>query len=206
MAPNNPRGTGSMSGLNYDRPAFKVRDAGGGERIRTIAEELQSSRKSRGRAEPKRCRGCRAIREVMDGACRACLADEQLIQSAKRKLNPKQSRKANAQGRLKSQEPSISNRDKAALNRQIGEARARIAERRARVAASQEPRRTKRPSAPASGSRSIRDLERVVEAARKELLLARTDWEKDLLRAKYARAQEELSRLQKLTGARRSLS
>jgi hypothetical protein len=63
-----------MSGLNYDRPALRVQDAGGGERIRTIAEELQASRKSRVRAEPKRCRGCRAIKEVMDGACRACLA------------------------------------------------------------------------------------------------------------------------------------
>ena len=52
----------------------------------------------------------------------------------------------------------------------------------------------------------MRNLERVVEAARKELLLARTDWEKDLLRAKHARAQEELSRLQKLDGVRRSLS
>ena len=68
MAPNRLPGAGSMSGLNYDRPAFRVQDAGGGDRIRTIAEELQASRKSRVVAQSKRCRGCRAIKEVMDGA------------------------------------------------------------------------------------------------------------------------------------------
>lgn len=120
-----------MSRLDHGRPMFKAIDAGGGERIRTIAEELRGSR-PRASAKPGPCRSCRAVRQLTEGVCRACRADRQLIASAGSQLQPKRRRKANAQGRLKSVELVPSNIGKAASRRQVEEARARIKARRSK--------------------------------------------------------------------------
>jgi hypothetical protein len=191
--------------LNHGRPAFKAIDAGGGERIRTIAEEIAASRRASSTAEPKRCRSCGAQGQVMDGACRPCLADEQVIKAANRKLQPKRSRKANAQGRLAFSDESEKNIDRGALQRQIDEARARIAARKKRVSSAPTRQTRARSGTRVAGAADLKKAERAVEDARKDLLMARSDWEKDVLRGKYTKAQQELSLLQRQANARRSL-
>ncbi|PRY39353.1 hypothetical protein LY71_12122 [Geodermatophilus tzadiensis] len=140
----------------------------------------------------------------MDGACRPCLADEQVIKAANRKLQPKRSRKVNAQGRLAYSDGS-EKIDRGALQRQINEARARIAARKKRVSSAPTRQTRARPGTRVAGAADLKKAERAVEDARKDLLMARSDWEKDVLRGKYTKAQQELSLLQRQANARRSL-
>ncbi len=194
-----------MTRLNHGRPAFKAIDAGGGDRIRTIAEELAASQRARSDSEPKRCRNCGTRGQVMDGACRPCLADERVIKSANRRLNPRKSRKGNAQGRLASFDEPQEKIDRRALQRQTDEARARIAARKRRISHAPRPQAGPRPVARAVGTADLKKAERAVEDARKDVLLARSDWEQDILRGRYRKAQEELSLLRRQVNARRSL-
>ncbi|SHG42329.1 hypothetical protein [Geodermatophilus nigrescens] len=194
-----------MTKLNHGRPALRTTDAGGGERIRTIAEELAASQRARSDSEPRRCRSCGNRGHVMDGACRACLADERVIKSANRKLHPRKNGKGNSQGRLAYVDEPQGKIDRRALQRQIDEARARIAARKRRVSHAPRPQAGPRPGGRVVGTADLKKAERAVEDARKDLLMARSDWEKDILRGRYRKAQEELSLLQRQVNARRSL-
>jgi hypothetical protein len=198
----------TVSRLNHDRPVFKVIDAGGGERIRTIAEDFRSARaedwrKARRPAPrskpPSGCADCGTTKAVQPKArrCAACLADVKRVVAA--------------QQRLKSVWAATGVVEAAEGEKQrlvIHNAKTRIAKRRR---ANSQPVVARRRAAGASaGARTtkpnVKAAERAAEATRKELLLARTDWEKQLLRERHRRAQEALTRAQRLDAQRRSLS
>ena len=197
-----------MSRLNHDRPVFKVIDAGGGERIRTIAEDLRAAqaadRREARRAVPAgngplRCRACGSAKNVQKSRrCVACAADEQRIKKAQQRLDALRTSGAMAAG------PTVG----AKKRRVIQAAKTDIAARR-RANGSRVPE----PRKPSSGTRAtstprpnVQAAERAAEAARKELLLARTEWEKQVLRQRYRRAQEAVTRAQRVEGQRRSLT
>jgi hypothetical protein len=91
--------------------------------------------------------------------------------------------------------------------RVIQGAKANIAKRR-RVNA-QRQRQPEKAAGVTGGKRAqrpnVQAAERAAEAARKELLLARTDWEKQLLRERHRRAQAALTQAQRVDRQRRSL-
>ena len=73
-----------MGGMNHRRPALKIADAGGGERVRTIAEDLSNARAAdRDLPIPvtgDRCGACGSRRDVagaLTPRCAGCRADEQ---------------------------------------------------------------------------------------------------------------------------------
>lgn len=81
-----------MSNLNHDRPLFKVLDAGGGERVRTIAEELEDARVSppagpdRRRAVPK-CELCGSTKVSSRRLrCATCVAETETVREARLQL------------------------------------------------------------------------------------------------------------------------
>ena len=85
-----PRG---MSGLNHDRPQFKVGDAGGGERIRTIAtiaEKLCDIQRAAPVSAPpgaSRCGLCGSRREVtghLQPLCMGCREQKARARAARR--------------------------------------------------------------------------------------------------------------------------
>ena len=194
-----------MSRINHDRPVLKVIDAGGGERIRTIAEDLRAAqaadRSSARRGEGQlRCGKCRATKKVVlpYRRCRGCLADEEAIAKARRHLR----------GLSAGAAAAASGQAGAKYRRSIAAAEERIAERRrANGGRTSVPTPRKVNGGQAAARRpNVQAAERAAEAARKELLLARTDWEKQILRERHRRAQEALTRAQRLDRQRRSLS
>ncbi|MGY1748842.1 hypothetical protein [Modestobacter sp. SYSU DS0511] len=187
-----------MSRLNHDRPVLRVIDAGGGERIRTIAEDLRAAQRAdRMRHRQLRCTSCGTTKKVVlpYRACRGCLADTRTITQGKKKLR------------------SLGGAGAAASSAAAGRCQASIAAAEARIAQRKRTNSGRSPQAtPRSGSQktasprpNLRAAERAAEAARKELLLARTDWERDLLRGRLKKAQEALATAQRLDRQRRAL-
>ncbi|MGZ4665259.1 MAG: hypothetical protein ACXV5Q_09525 [Frankiaceae bacterium] len=186
---------------------FKAIDAGGGDRIRTVGEELNASRRLRAKevAKASTCGSCGARKKVTAATarCPACLTDEATIRSAKKKLRAIAELKA--EGRVRPDATGSQYRDRivaaedriAARATKNGLARQLGTERRHPVPRAQRP--------PAGDAAAIHRAERVVEAARKERLLARTDFEVEILRERLARAQQELERLRREQHARRTL-
>ncbi|MCW2904520.1 MAG: hypothetical protein JWO67_6785 [Streptosporangiaceae bacterium] len=197
-----------MTRLNHGRPMFKAIDAGGGERIRTVGEELSATRRLRTgeAAKASNCGSCGARKKVTGATprCPACHTDEATIRSAKKKLRALAELKA--QGRVRPESPlGLQFRDR------IAAAEARIASRAKKNGFTPQTRtqqtrsRTGVRKPAASGSAALQRAERAVEAARKERLLARTDFEVQILRGRLARAQQELARMQLEDRSRRSL-
>src|SRR4051812_9000698 len=79
-----------MTRLNHDRPMFRAIDAGGGERIRTVGEELNASRRLRGQeaAKASTCGSCGTRKKVTGTRprCSPCATDGATIRSARKKL------------------------------------------------------------------------------------------------------------------------
>jgi hypothetical protein len=81
-----------MAGLNHERPLFKVMAAGGGERIRTIAEDLAVAQVGLGSAdkavpERPRCELCGSRHDVtgqLSPRCAGCRAHEAAVRAARK--------------------------------------------------------------------------------------------------------------------------
>jgi hypothetical protein len=84
-----------MADLNHERPLFKVMAAGGGDRVRTIAEELavaQAQLRSRDEDEPERprCDSCGSRKDVtgsLSPRCADCRAHENGTRAVRKESN-----------------------------------------------------------------------------------------------------------------------
>ena len=192
-----------VSRLDHDRPIFKVIDAGGGERIRTVSEELNATRGARSRAQvaASTCGSCGARKKVtVNGGrsrCSACLTDEGTIRSANKKLR--------ALVQLKQDGLVQADATGSGYRSQVAAAESRIAERAKTNGFGRRGGARRTPARPSSGAADLRKAERAVEAARKERLLARTEFEVGITRERLKRAEQELARLQRQGRIRRSL-
>lgn len=78
-----------MSNLNHERPLFKVMDAGGGERIRTIGEEVDVAKAGvsagpSGRPAVPRCELCGSTRVSSRRLrCTHCVAETAVVRDAR---------------------------------------------------------------------------------------------------------------------------
>lgn len=79
-----------MSNLNHERPLFKVLDAGGGERVRTIDEELHGAGVHgptgvQRRPSAPRCELCGSSRVSSRRLrCERCVAETQTVREARK--------------------------------------------------------------------------------------------------------------------------
>ena len=78
-----------MGNLNHERPQFRVMDAGGGERVRTIKEELDLARagaavEQNGRRVVPRCELCGSTKVSSRRLrCAQCVSDTEKVREAR---------------------------------------------------------------------------------------------------------------------------
>ena len=80
-----------MGGMNHRRPLLKVMDAGGGDRVRTIAEDLSvalaADRESPSRSSGARCGACgsrTSVTGTFDPRCPGCRAGDLAARAARK--------------------------------------------------------------------------------------------------------------------------